>query len=182
MIAECLSKAVSPAHLEPDYSDAELVWYMWPPLVKVIPWIKYEAQNMLEPSFRQELQCIKEVKHLRYIIAMIVWFHQWRQDQGWWPLLPTCSFEVGALATVNIETIVMSVTSQIDMTLGKRQVLQVLTTLQYLAEMGPKSPPPGYIAHSMQSIMRPLKQAEISFTPHAVLGYSTSIQSSPSVN
>ena len=69
----------------------------------------------------------------------------------------------------------MSVTSQIDMTLGERQVLQVLTTIQYLAEMGSKSPPPGHVAHSMQSIMRPLKQAEISFVPHAVLGYSTSI-------
>ena len=45
-IKECLSKAVSPACLEPDYSNAELVWYTRPPLVNVIPWIKYEAQNM----------------------------------------------------------------------------------------------------------------------------------------
>ena len=64
----------------------------------------------------------------------------------------------------------MSVASQIDMTLGERQVLRVLTTVQYLAEMGPKSPPPGHVIHSVQSIMRPLKQAEISFMPHAVLG------------
>ena len=61
---ECLLKAASPACLEPDYSDAELVRYTWPLLVNVILWIKYEAQNKLEPSFRQELQCIKEVKHL----------------------------------------------------------------------------------------------------------------------
>ena len=47
--------------------------------------------------------------------------------------------------------------------------------------MGPKSPPPRHIAHSVQSIMRPLKQAEISFIPHAVLGYSTSVQLSTSV-
>ena len=73
-IAECLSKAVSPACLKSDYSDTELVGYTQPPLVNVIPWIKYEPQNMLEPSFRQELQCIKEVEHLQYIIAMIVWF------------------------------------------------------------------------------------------------------------
>ena len=64
LIAECLSKAVSPTCLKPDYSDTKLVRYMQPPLVNVIPLIKYEAQNMLEPSFRQELQCIKEVKHL----------------------------------------------------------------------------------------------------------------------
>ena len=64
LIAECLSKAVSPTCLKPDYSDTKLVRYTQPPLVNVIPLIKYEAQNMLEPSFRQELQCIKEVKHL----------------------------------------------------------------------------------------------------------------------
>ena len=106
---------------------------------------------------------------------MIVWFRQWRQDQGWWPSLPTCNFQVGALATVNIKMRVMSIVSQIDM--GERQVLRVLTTLHYLAKMGP----PGHVVHSMQSIMRPLKQAEISFMPHAVLGYSTSVQSSTSI-
>ena len=62
-VTKCLSKA-APTHLKPNYNDAELVGYMWPSLVNVIPWIKYEAQNMSEPSFRQELQCIKEVKHL----------------------------------------------------------------------------------------------------------------------
>ena len=64
LITECLSKAAPPTRLEPDYSDVELVRYTWLPLVNVIPWIKYEAQNVSEPSFRQELQCIKEVKHL----------------------------------------------------------------------------------------------------------------------
>ena len=54
-----LSKAAPPLCLEPDYSDAELVGYTQPPLVNVIPWIKYEAQNMVEPTFRQELQCIR---------------------------------------------------------------------------------------------------------------------------
>ena len=112
---------------------------------------------------------------------MIVRFCRWRQDQGSWPSLPTCNFQVRDLATVNIEARVMSVTSQINMTLGERQVLQVLTTLQYLAKMGPKSPPCGHIARSVQSIMRPLEQAEISFMPHAVLGYSTSVRLSTSV-
>ena len=73
-IAVRLLKATSPLCPEPDYSDAELVGYTWPPLVNVIPWMKYEAQNMTEPTFRQELQCIKEVDHLQYIVAMIVWF------------------------------------------------------------------------------------------------------------
>ena len=63
------------------------------------------------------------------------------------------------------------------MTLGERQVLWVLTTLQYLAEMGPKSPPPGHITQCVQSTMWLLQQAEISFMPHAVLGYAMSTQS-----
>ena len=74
-IAVCLMKATPPLCLEPDYSHTELVGYTQPLLVNVIPWIKYKAQNMVEPTFRQELQCIREVNYLRYIIAMIVWFH-----------------------------------------------------------------------------------------------------------
>ena len=171
-----LMKATPPLHLEPDYSDAELVGYTQPPLVSVIPWIKYEAQNMMEQTFMQELQCITQINHLRYIIAMIVWFRQWRQEQGWWPSLPACGFQVEALATAIIKTSVVSITSEIKMTPGERQVLWVLTTHQYLAEVGPKSPPQGHVAHNVQSIMQPLQQAEISFTPHAVLGYATSIR------
>ena len=70
-----LLKAAPPLCLEPDYNDTELVGYTWSLLVNVIPWIKYKAQNMSEPTFRQELQCIREVDHLQYIKAMIVWFH-----------------------------------------------------------------------------------------------------------
>ena len=62
-IAERLLKTASPICLEPNYNNAELVRYMQPSLVNIIPWIRYEAQNMSEPSFRQELQCIKEVEH-----------------------------------------------------------------------------------------------------------------------
>ena len=42
-----------------------------------------------------------------------------------WPLLPACNFQVGTLTTVNIETRVMSVISQVDMSLGERQVLRL---------------------------------------------------------
>ena len=59
-----LSKAAFPLCLEPDYRDTELVGYTQPLLTNVIPWIKYEAQNMVEQTFRQELQCIREVDHL----------------------------------------------------------------------------------------------------------------------
>ena len=57
-IAVHLMKATPPLCLESDYSDAELVGYTWPLLVNVIPWIKYKVQNMMEPTLRQELQCI----------------------------------------------------------------------------------------------------------------------------
>ena len=122
-----------------------------------------------------------ETEHLRYIIAMIVWFRHWKQDQGWWPSIPTRSFEVGAAATYNIETRVLSVIAQVDMSQGESQVLLVLTTLQYLAEVGPKSLPLGHIVHSVLSIMRSLEQLKISFQSHAVLGYGTSVQSSTSI-
>ena len=39
-ITVCLMKAKPPLHLEPDYSNTELVGYTQPPLVNVIPWIK----------------------------------------------------------------------------------------------------------------------------------------------
>ena len=55
LIAVQLMNTTPPLCLEPDYSDAELVGYTQPLLVNVIPWIKYEAQNMMEPTFRQEL-------------------------------------------------------------------------------------------------------------------------------
>ena len=109
-------------------------------------------------------------------MVMIVWFKCWKQDQGWWVPIPTCSFQVGATTTVNIKTRVLSVITQVNVSQGESQVLQVLTTLQYLAEVGPKSPPPGHIVHSMQSIMRCLEQLKISFQPHAVLGYGTSVR------
>ena len=78
----CFSKAAPLLCLEPDYSNTELVGYTQPPLTNIIPWIKYKAQNMMQPTFRQELQCIREVDHLQYIIAMLVWFLQCRQEHG----------------------------------------------------------------------------------------------------
>ena len=41
---------------------------------------------------------------------------------------------------------------------------------------GPQEPTSGHVAHSMQSIMQPLQQAEISFMPHTALGYATLIR------
>ena len=140
-----LLKTAPPLCLEPNYNDAELVGYTWPLLTDVILLIKYKAQNMMESTFRQELQCIREVDHLQYIIAIKVWFRQWRQEHGYWPSLPACGFQVGALATATIETQVVSVTSEIKMTLGERQVLWVLMTLQYLAEVGLMSLPPRHV-------------------------------------
>ena len=91
---------------------------------------------------------------------MLVWFHQWRQEHGSWLSLPVCDFQVRAMAIATIETRVISATTEIKMTLGEMQALRVLTTLHYLAEVGPKSPPAGQIAQSVQLIMWPLQQAE----------------------
>ena len=78
-IADQLSKA-APSHLKPNYNEKELVGFTQPSLVDVIPWIKYEPQNMAEPCFRQELLCIREAEHLQYVIVIIVWFKCWKQD------------------------------------------------------------------------------------------------------
>ena len=60
-----LSKGAPPLCLEPDYNDTHRVSGIHMASVgSVIPWIKYEVQNMVEPTFRQELQCIREVDHL----------------------------------------------------------------------------------------------------------------------
>ena len=78
------------------------------------------------------------------------------------------------MAMAIIENRVVSVTMENEMTPGEMQALWVLTTLQYLAEVGPKSPPVGQIAQSVQSIMWPLQQADISFMLHSVFGYAVS--------
>ena len=57
------------------------------------------------------------------------------------------------------------------------QALRVLTTLQYLVEVSPRSSPAGQIAQSIQLIMWPLQQADISFMPHVVFGYAALTQS-----
>ena len=54
----------SPLYLQPDNSDAELVGYTWPHLVSVIPWFKYEAQNMMELTWRLKFQCMREDDHI----------------------------------------------------------------------------------------------------------------------
>ena len=60
------------------------------------------------------------------------------------------------------------------MTLGEMQALKILTTFQYLAEVGLKSHQAGQVTQSVQLIMWPLQQADISFMPHVVLGYAVS--------
>ena len=123
-----LLKSVPPLCLKPDYSYAELVGYMQPSLTNVIPWIKYEAQNMMEPTWRHEIQCIREDDHVRYIVGMLVWFHQWKQEHRLWPSLLSCDFQFGALATATIESRVVSVIKETDMTMGEMQALRVQTT------------------------------------------------------
>ena len=48
MVAERLQSA-STVIMEPDYKDTLLIGYKRPDLSEVIPWICFEAQNMMEP-------------------------------------------------------------------------------------------------------------------------------------
>ena len=100
---------------------------------------------------------------------MLVWFHQWKQEHRLWPLLPACDVQFGALATATIQTSHFWHRRDQHDTGGEMQALRVLTTLQYLVEVGPKSLPAGQITQSVQSIMWPLQQADTSIhTPCCV--------------
>ena len=50
-----------------DINNTQLVGFTWPPLACVLPWIQFKAQNMMEPTWRKELQCIQEDAHIRYM-------------------------------------------------------------------------------------------------------------------
>ena len=73
-VAERLQSA-SMVIMEPDYKDAPLIGYKRPDLSEVIPWIHFEAQNMMEPPWQTEMASIKQDKNIRYIAAMFVWFN-----------------------------------------------------------------------------------------------------------
>ena len=59
---------------EPDYKDAPLVGYTRPDLSRVISWICFKAQSMMEPPWWTELAKIKQDDDVWYIAAMFVWF------------------------------------------------------------------------------------------------------------
>ena len=73
MVAERL-QSTSTVIMEPDYKDTPLNGYREPYLSEVIPWICFEAQNMMEPLWWTEMASIKQNKNIRYIAAMFVWF------------------------------------------------------------------------------------------------------------
>ena len=59
-MAERLLQSASMVIMEPDYKDALLIGYKRPDLSEVIPWIRFEAQNMMEPLWRTEMASIKQ--------------------------------------------------------------------------------------------------------------------------
>ena len=77
----CVHEMVAERHqsasiviMEPDFKDAPLIGYKRPDLSKVIPWICFEAQNMMEPPWWTEMASIKQDENIRYIAVMFVWF------------------------------------------------------------------------------------------------------------
>ena len=86
---------------EPDYKDAPLVGYTRPDLSRVILWIRFKAQSMMEPPWQTKLAKIKQDDDVWYITAMFVWFRHWKIRSGTWPSLPRCDF---ALKQETIDT------------------------------------------------------------------------------
>ena len=70
-VAERLQNA-SMVSMEPDYKDAPLIGYKRPYLSEVIPWICFEAQNMMEPPWLTEMASTKQDENIRYITVMFV--------------------------------------------------------------------------------------------------------------
>ena len=86
--------------------------------------------------------------------------------------LPPYDFQFGPKTKTKIEGRVNSVIKDFDMTLGESQVLSVLTTMQYLAKVGPKSLGLGQVAQCVLWGMQPLQEMEIAYPPQAILGYT----------
>ena len=73
-MAERLLQSASTVIMELDYKDALLIGYKRPDLSEVIPWIRFEAQNMMEPPWQTEMASIKQDENIRYIAVMFLWF------------------------------------------------------------------------------------------------------------
>ena len=140
MMAERPLQNASMVIMEPDYKDAPLIGYKRPDLSEVIPWICFEAQNMMEPLWQTEMVSIKQDKNIRYIVAMFVWLLCWKVRSGSWPSLPRCDFVLNQEISDTVDLRLTPTLAKLDLSLGELQALKALTTLQCLAEMGPWKP------------------------------------------
>ena len=82
LMAERPLQSASTVIMEPDYNDAPLIGYKRPDLSEVIPWIRFKAQNMMEPPWQTEMASVKQDKNIRYIAVMFVWFRCWKVRSG----------------------------------------------------------------------------------------------------
>ena len=160
-MAERLLKSTEIGEL--DYKDTPLVGYTRPDLSRVIPWICFEAQSMMEPPWQTELAKIKQDDDVQYITAMFVWFQHWRIRSGSWPSLPRCDFAPDQETIDTVNLCLAPTLAKMDLSLGELQALKVLTTLQCLAELGPQKPVQGTISHCVKLIMRQLMVLDIYF-------------------
>ena len=72
----------------PDYANVPLSRFCHPELHQVIPWIRFEGQNMCEPPWHTELALIRQDEIVQYVAAMFTWFHRWWLARGSWPCYP----------------------------------------------------------------------------------------------
>ena len=138
LMAERPLQSASMVIMEPDYKDAPLIGCKRPDLSEVIPWICFVAQNMMEPPWQTEMASIKQDENIRYIAVMFVWFRHWKVRSGSWPSLPRCDFVLNQEISDTVDLRLTPTLAKLDMSLGELQALKVLTTLQCLAEMGPR--------------------------------------------
>ena len=124
----------------------------------------------MEPPWWTEMVSIKQDENIRYIAVMFMWFQHWKVRSGLWPSLPRYDFVLDQEISDTVDLCLTPTLAKLDLSLGELQALKVLTTLQCLAEMGPRKLAPGYISQCVESITRHLMVLGIAFTSQAVLG------------
>ena len=92
------------------------------------------------------MACINVDEEVQYIMAMLIWARKWKQEPKMWPTLPCHHFKFSPQAKTTVKARVHTVLRDTNMTLGESQILIVLTTMQYLAKLGPEKPGPGQVA------------------------------------
>ena len=90
--------------------------------------------------------------------------------------MPQCDFTLDQETIDTVDLHLAPTLAKMDLSMGELRALEVLTTLQCLAELGPQKPVQRTISHCVKLIMRQLMVLDITFSSQAVLGSAVLMQ------